>query len=123
MGKLPAALLVAAFIALTFIGIHVTRFYDASPRFLTTALLGRLGIESSVLDAILAPPEKYSDRPLDGVVLPNHPRILLPGLGSWNGHGVSPLIQGRIQAFESRGDRYAGQHSCGRNQLMNQLVC
>jgi len=51
--KLPAVLLFAVLVTLTLVGIRVVQHYDVSPRFLATALLDRMDIESLAMNALL----------------------------------------------------------------------
>ncbi len=51
--KLPAVLLFAVWVTLTLVGIRDVQHYDVSPRFLATALLDRMDIESLAMNALL----------------------------------------------------------------------
>jgi hypothetical protein len=117
------ALVIATATVLLIAGFWAVRHYDVSLRFLLAKGLDSVGIENSQLEALLRPSQLYLEHAQDGQIRPAHPRILLPGLAAWDGRGLSPLMAERLALYRSTGERLEDYPSCGRNHLMNHVVC
>lgn len=94
-----------------------------SPRYLAVASLKRWGIDSELLDELLAPPPLYVSRELDGTIRATRPRIIMPQLASWDGRGIAPLLQQRTMAHREAGEALAEDEACEREGLMNRVSC
>lgn len=126
MGKIVKG--VAGLAVITLVAVSVTSFwavrhYDVSLRFLASKSLEKLGVQNQLLDSMLRPPVRYSDRPLDGIVRTVHPRILLPELASWDGIGVAPVMAERLALHAADGSRLGSYKACGRKHVMSHVLC
>lgn len=120
-GRLVGVLLLGGTVAGAGVFVHLMRAHDLSARQLLVVGLQRSGAQWPWLAKAVAPPERYAQRPLDGHLRPQHPRVLLPGLAQWDGVGVPKLIQEREALFKEQGIRVPS--ACVDYDILAEIAC
>lgn len=91
----------AAIVAL----IAALKYFQITPNQLLVKAVEKSQINMPWLVETIAPKARFSDHILDGQVRAAYPRILLPELSNWSGHGQPDLIAKRIALFQKQGIR------------------
>ncbi|NEX21017.1 hypothetical protein G3480_11955 [Thiorhodococcus mannitoliphagus] len=99
------------------------RFYDVDGRQLVTKVLERYEIELPWLEPWLRAPPRLVDVALDGRQRSTHPRILLPELADWDGHGLAPAIRSRRDQYVAVGIDARPYPPCGGSGALRLAVC
>jgi len=107
-------LLVLVFIYLMYAG-------QLSARLLVSKVIDKLGLDVPVvINVALQPEVKNATIPMDGAIVKQHPRILLPQLVDWKDNEGSQFLKQRITAYKNN-KGYLKQ--CGSNNFMSLTVC
>lgn len=70
----------------------VLNYFQLTPHQFVSKGLDKAGIKSPWLQDLIAPDQRYAGNSLDGEIVRQHPRILLPELRGWDsGHQPAPL--------------------------------
>lgn len=91
----------AAIVAL----IAALKYFQITPNQLLVKAVEKSQINVPWLIETIAPKARFSDHIFDGQVRAAYPRILLPELSNWSGHGQPDLIAKRIALFQKQGIR------------------
>ncbi len=101
--------------------IYLMHAEQLSARLLLSKSIEQLNIDVPVvIKAALQPTPKNTMIPLDGVVIRQHPRILLPQMVDWNNQEGSVFFKQRISDHASNKSYL---NNCGHNALMSLVVC
>ncbi|MBX3640556.1 MAG: hypothetical protein KF888_08585 [Nitrosomonas sp.] len=85
--------------------IAALKYFQITPNQLLVKAVEKSQINMPWLVETIAPKARFSDHILDGQVRAAYPRILLPELSNWSGHGQPDLIAKRIALFQKQGIR------------------
>lgn len=116
-----SAVIVSTLLLLT-LGIWgATQYTSMGTRQLALRLLDKLGQRDGYLVQAIMPDSYHNAHQLVGNLRPAHPRILLPELSKWQGHGISQAIEQRL-ALYSNYDR-KNYRPCSSNSLPGLTSC
>lgn len=97
--------------------------YQLTPRRLAGVAWQQVAQEVSALAGRLSPSASpaFADEQMHGRLRPTHPRILLPGLASWNGNGQPALFRKRAAAYAAAG--IEAPPACADKSLLGSTAC
>lgn len=116
-----SAIALAALLLLIMSTWGVTRYTGMGTRQLALRLLDKLGQQDGYLVQAIMPNAYHSEHTLVGRVRTAHPRILLPELSQWRGHGIPKLMETRLDLYSD----YEKKHyrPCSNNSLPGLTAC
>ncbi len=83
--------------------IAALQYFQLTPSQFLVKAVEKSQINMPWLAEAVAPKVRFSDHTLDGQIRTAYPRILLPELSYWSGHGQPDLIAKRIALFQKQG--------------------
>lgn len=98
------------------------RHFDLTPRQAVVKVVEKAGLDGTWVETLLSPRERFPDHALDGQLVSQRPRILLPDLRDWDGLGVAPSMRLRAGLLESAGLNPEQYPACG-GDLIGQTAC
>lgn len=119
-------LLVVLFLGLPASLWWLSHQYGIGPVTLAKKVLARIGMQDSPIREALNNGPRYPDYQMDGWPRPGHPKILIPELNGWDGHGISLVMQTRKEERErlrQANKNTTNYFSCYDKGLLGSTVC